>query len=65
MSHIPLLKALVHIASYRSGGLVKQGECSGDRSNMIHTARQALMARYDTIASRALVMAEREIREAE
>jgi hypothetical protein len=41
-----LLEALWRIADYPSGGLVEQGKCSGDRSDMIHTARIALIKHY-------------------
>lgn len=37
--------ALRHIASYPHGGVTIDGECSGDRSDMILTARQALEGR--------------------
>ena len=44
-----LLKALAHIADYPSGGIVEQGKCSGDRSDMIHTARQVLRKYYGVL----------------
>ena len=41
-----LLKALWKIADFPSGGLVEQNKCSGDRSEMIHIARGALVEHY-------------------
>lgn len=37
-----LREALKKIASYPHGGVTVKGECSGDRSDMILTARAAL-----------------------
>lgn len=37
--------ALRHIAAYPHGGFTVEGECSGDRSDMILTARASLKNR--------------------
>ena len=50
-----LLKALLKIAAYPSGGWIVPGTPEGDRDEMIHEARHALRKHYGVISYAAVL----------